>query len=231
MASPKWLWKNEHLPTRSSLISLDENLCYPFKVPVKAQQAPLIERQLGYQGKLCTLQSTVPTASSTGYTVYHPKGQVCILTKMLSLRSTPHVASFRQWGNDSAAAIILNQQNVLRNSLLFHFSFFPLSFLLVLLLAPLMPYYFIRSNSGFTADISWLILFGFLFFFNQPSLSLMSKGTAAAVWNWTLLPPPTLDPQQSWNVINEMRWDSPECPQGQWEPAVVTKVYDFNASW
>lgn len=151
---------------------------------------------------------------------------------MLSLRSPLPIASFRQWGNDSAAAIILNQQNVLRNSPLFHFSFFPLSFLLVLVLAPLMPsYYFIRSNSGFTADISWLILFGFLFFFNQPSLSLMSKGTAAALWNWTLLPPPTLDPQQSWNVINEMRWDSPECPQGQWEPAVVTKVYDFNASW
>lgn len=151
------------------------------KVPVKAQQAPLIERQLGSQGKLHTLQSTVPATSSTGHSVYHSKGQVCILTKMLFLRSALPLASCRQWGNDSAAAIILNQQNVLRNSPLFHFCFFSLSFLLVLVLAPLMPsYYFIRSNSGFTADISWLILFGFLFgflfFFNQPSLSLMSKG-------------------------------------------------------
>lgn len=34
-ASPKWLGKNEHLPTRGNLSSLDENLCYPFSFSSK----------------------------------------------------------------------------------------------------------------------------------------------------------------------------------------------------
>ena len=122
------------------------------------------------------------------------------------------VASLRQWGCNSGPVIILDQQCVFSKSTLISSIFSPL----------MPPYFFVTSSSSFTADISWA---------HRHHLGQSSVSGIAALWNWTLLPPPTLDPQQSWNVINEMRWDSPECPEGQWEPAVVTKVHDFNASW
>lgn len=76
--SPKWLGKNEYLHTRSSLSSLDENLCYPFSFSSKSLwrlSRPPWLRQLGSQGKLCTLQSTVPTTPSTRYSVIIQKAR------------------------------------------------------------------------------------------------------------------------------------------------------------
>lgn len=113
--------KPEHLPTRSNLSSLDENLsesCATPKVSVKAQ--------LGLpQLRDCRALKTVNSSHHLFYRSYsaspeRPKVQVCISTEALSLRSPLPVASFRQQGKDSAPVIVLNQQNVLSNSPLFH---------------------------------------------------------------------------------------------------------------
>lgn len=120
----------------------------PPEVTMKAQQGPLIVRQILSSAPFHELLTITSSARVTRRHLRSQKPRSVFWQKCFPLGFPLPVASLRQWGCNSAPVIILDQQCVFSKSTLISSIFSPL----------MPPYFFVTSSSSFTADISWLML-------------------------------------------------------------------------